>query len=375
MYEDSELIKLKDWDIFQGMQEESNIEDVIRRINCNGNNYYFYDTLNNTIDSYTLGLGDSDAEDIIIILQGPIKDIHFLQFTIRRYFMLYKSIRIIISTWVDKSHKEIESLREFKNVFPNLYLIENNSKEELSHLSDEKGTIRSVNLQIFSTKVAVKLAESLGCKYILKQRIDSIFGHHRFIDSLRVIHKTYREHLPPSQKGRIVVGSSGSYRYKAFTVPDHFSFGFIEDMKLMWDVPFRNTNKIDCPSTPLRSPSKLDRIPITNDIEIKYLYRLYEGHAPEPYILRNLFLKSGLTYSHDRFDSIRFLASSFVIYDSTALGYFWPKYGLTGPFSKHHSAFRTYNAIKNRPPISRFRWSEINFTDWLEYYSLISQSK
>ena len=140
----------------------------------------------------------------------------------------------------------------------------------------------------------------------------------------------------------------------------------------MWDLPFRTNEKNHFPVSKLRDRSDNDKMPIIDPIEVNYLRRLYQGHAPEPYILRNLLTKAGFKYSYDRYDSLLFLASTFIIYDSSALGFYWPKYGLTGPFSKHHSAYRLFNANKTSPPKSVFRWSEITFPDWLQYYALLS---
>ena len=78
MIDETGVRKLKGSDVLKGMREESEIEALLKAKSSNGESYFYYETLNNLRDLYTLGTGDSNSEDTIIVLQGPISDLSFL---------------------------------------------------------------------------------------------------------------------------------------------------------------------------------------------------------------------------------------------------------------------------------------------------------
>jgi hypothetical protein len=275
--------------------------------------------------------------------------------SIHRYRLVYPGITIIISTWVDTNQFYLDSIRTLLSHDPHLYLL-------VSDKPPCNGPANS-NLQIVSTLQGLRLARKLGLTYSLKCRTDQIFCQLSFLDQLITLHARFRTKVANLQLGRIVVGSMGSFRARPFSVSDFFSFGYTQDLILMWDLELDRDGSNPREVT-VRSPSKHDVRPMLTSDMTHLEFSISSTRGCEPYFVSKLLENSDYSYSHDWNDSENFLASCFIIADSCSLGQVWPKYGMTSSFSKYrcgHAWGETFAA-------SHYGMSEINFVNWLEFY-------
>lgn len=305
------------------------------------------------------GKPNNAVSNIGIVIQGGVTNdvaLKLIEHAVNRYKLSYPNCIIVISTWNNTEASYIDKLTKTVQRYRNTFLLLNKPPEYPGSAN--------ANMQIVSTLNGARFAEKQGAEYILKTRTDQVFGDFLFLDQLISLHKTFRAKLPESQKGRIVVGSMGSFRARPFCVSDFFSFGFTKDIISMWDL------ELDMPDHGprdiiIRDRSPDDKYPIA-DTDIDHLkYVTSDSRSGEGYFASNLLYRSGRSYSFDWKDSNDFLACCFIVADSCSLGLIWPKYGTTSSFSKYKSGHAWGSTFEK----SIHGMYEINFTKWLEYYT------
>ncbi|QNI83924.1 wavE lipopolysaccharide synthesis family protein [Synechococcus sp. PROS-7-1] len=321
-------------------------------------NLAVYDIFSTNFQYIVSGKPKNTSINAGIVIQGGVADsftLELVKLAVRRYKLTYSTCKIIISTW-DNINEEIkESLIAATHEHKDVFLILNQMPE---YTGPNNG-----NLQIVSTINGARFAKNLGVEYVLKTRTDQIFGEFLFLDQLLSLHRSFKARLPKSQKGRIVVGSMGTFRARPFCVSDFFSFGFTDDIILMWDLKLDDPNQ-----TPrdiiIRHRSINDELPFTeHDLE-HFRFVTSSSRAGEGYFASNILYKSGRNYSYDWKDSEEFIASCFIVADTSSLALIWPKYGMTSSFSKYKSGHAWGTTFEK----STYGMSEINFCKWLEFY-------
>ena len=274
-----------------------NLNDLLRNEYLQTGNLIVYDLFIGGDQHHFLGSPKNEISNIGIVIQGGIGDTFTLRMalkTIKRYKLSYPNSKIILSTWNSVNKEYLDSLNNCVREYNDVYVILN---EQPSYAGAGNG-----NLQILSTLNGAKFAQSLGVEYILKTRTDQFFADYMFIDQLLTLHKTFTERLPRSQKGRIVVGSMGSFRARPFCVGDFFSFGFTEDIITMWDLEL-DANGKNLRDIFIKERSGNEEKPMNEEDVCHLNYVSDKKRCGEGYFASNLLDKAGLSYSYDWKDS------------------------------------------------------------------------
>ncbi len=316
---------------------------------------YTWECVDNQIDSIIGGNYINSSENQGIIIQGGLDYPKLIEFSIQRYVKCCPNAQIILSTWSDSQNELIVYFANWFKTNSNLHLLLNNKPEYFGGAN--------TNLQIISTRSGIEYAKGCGCKFVLKHRTDMIFSDLRFLDTLSRLNNQFKEHVAESQIGRIIVGSTGTFKSRPFSVSDFFSYGHVEDMDLMWQLDLSSSDE-DKRNVDLKPPSLKDKNPIKGP-DVKLLkWSASDSKVGESYICSNLLKKSNYTYSHSWKDSRLFLASCFLIFDAHSLGLVWPKYGMTTSYYKYKSGHAWGDDFAK----STYGMQEISFVDWLDYY-------
>jgi len=291
-----------------------------------------------------------------IVIQGGIDNLDLILFILKRYVKLYPDSIIIVSTWNDIEPNILLTLEVYTSIYTNCHIV-------INHKPKFKGYGgMNTNLQIISAIAGIKKAKELGAKYVLKIRSDIVIGSLHFLSTLKNFHSFFSSNILPGQKGRIIVDSMNTYRCRPFSVSDHFSFGYISDMVLMWTLELPTSNET------MRNVSIIGRT--GNEFEPMSLDDAHHlGWSAKPmlmdeaYLVSSLMNASQISYTFDWVDSKKFLARGFIILDSILDLYFIKpnKTWATGS-----SKFR--NAAIPNFATSRFGQSEISFSEWLGWY-------
>jgi len=344
-------------------------EDLIRIFEkelVENNILWAWDYLDNERDSCLLGVKNNNSNEIwsnyAIIIQGPLENLNIVEMAIDRYFIFYPKINIIVSSWAETNYINIQKIKDKYGQKENFHII-------LSWTPEFRGYGgMNTNLQIISTIKGIRYAKHIKVKYVLKHRSDVVFGEPRFMHILNTHHRFFKDNIANGQKGRIIVGSMNSFRCRPFSISDHFSYGYIEDMELMWDLKLPNCN------SERRSVNELvitgqEKEPMVGSDLDHLMWSAKPVLMDEAYLVSNLMKGSGNLYTADWKDSKIFVASCFIVMDTSSLNIFWNKYG----WSISHSKYR-HKSISNFDD-SNYGQLEIGFHDWLEWYMMLDKSK
>jgi len=240
---------------------------------------------------------EQDYSHIGIVIQGPIvSEDNFTLNSALLYKKLFPSINIVVSTWIDTNKKDINLYRE-------------NQIEILLLERPKVSGSHNINFQIVSTLEGIKYLKDKNVKFICKTRTDQrIYSENSF---------RYLEHLiyqyPVENtitKGRIIEPSISICKYRPWSMTDMFQFGYLDDLKRMWDVGLddRNTSVKDY------SKKKNRVYDIVNDnIAEIYIHRMYSKNLREPFDIRY----------QDYYQALRGL---YIVIDKEELDLFWFKY-------------------------------------------------
>tara|TARA_B100000674_G_scaffold479293_1_gene477505 strand:- start:2676 stop:3713 length:1038 start_codon:yes stop_codon:yes gene_type:complete len=335
-----------------------NLDDFLRNEFSKTGTLCVYDTFSTNKQFNICGKPRNTVNDVAIVIQGGIADqftLNLIELAIYRYKLSYPNCIIVVSTWNNIDISSINTLTEKTRIYSNVFLLLNKPPE---YAGSANG-----NMQIVSTLNGAKFAKRQGAQYVLKTRTDQLFGDFLFLDQLITLHNTFKEKLPESQQGRIIVGSMGTFQARPFCVSDFFSFGFVDDIISMWDLELDTLNQRSRDIF-IRDRSPDDKRPMANTDVDHFNYVTGESRCGEGYFTSNVLYNSGRCYSYDWKDSENFLASCFIVADSCSLGLIWPKYGMTSSFGKYKSGHAWGTTFEK----STHGMYEINFTKWLEFY-------
>ncbi len=252
--------------------------------------------------------GERNTEDALcaIVIQGPIrKEDNFTLETVKFYKRNYPATTVFLSTWTDEDISAFEVLKD-----KNFKIIQS--------VKPYPGS-GNINLQIFSTKVAIDWAIRMGLTYILKTRTDErMYG----TDSLKFMQnmlKCFPVLRSNNQHQRIITTNAGSTIHP-YHFSDLFMFGEAFDMELYWsaelimDRSFK-PNKFFC----------------------------------EAYLFAEFMRSTGWDYRDTKEDYNAFLGDRCIILDNESVDVYWPKY----------TPYREYRIRNYNYPI------EFTFKKWL----------
>lgn len=325
----------------------SMLDDLFKSIS-NGKEYYYYGVINQAINKdnsiqYNLS-------QIAIVLQGQIKyEDSFTEKTIRNYRFLYPNTPIIVSTWKGEVTNSFHKICEELNVI----IIEN-------EYPDSQG-FWHVNYQIRSSLSGIEYAkQNLNVQYIFKTRTDQRFYKRDFLQYLYNLHRIYNK---PNENRIIFLNST--YMYIPFYVCDYISFGFLNDIYNLYNIPYEN-GECDSFSSHLQENRKL----ITKERDIEYLgmeefnsrvkenlFQNIKGLCvPEMYIAFSYYKKyinhKACLEDINIYDSyFKFIKSNMIIVDERDLYMYWPKY--------QYRAYRDINYDMYHFGLDHARWLDI----------------
>ena len=171
--------------------------------------------------------------DTAIVMQGPVRwfnelsrqaGTEFTFETLRQYRTNYPNAPIILSTWDDECTAEVRNWCRRWSI------------ELVAQKSPPNCGISNMNLQMASSAMGVRHAESLGASFTLKTRTDQRIGNDRLLEflhsALRVFPALEGTFL---QEQRIVALSFNTFLYRLSGVSDMFTFGTTHDVATYWN--------------------------------------------------------------------------------------------------------------------------------------------
>lgn len=282
-------------------------------------------------DKRNVSLPKYDFSDAAIVLQGPIVyENNYTAKTAKLYRSLYPNAPIVISTWTGEATDDFrKACRE-----NTIVLIESVLPKKAFPW------ITTVNFQIESSYQGIKyIRENTDAKFVLKTRCDQRFNRPDFLLHMKNTLATFAP-LGDKLKQRLIVpGDFNGGFVVPFNVCDYFSFGTIDDMTKLYDIPhdtvgvgiyhwihrktFRRLFKIIGRygfwlREPVKHPRKLKKFNLTMSkfytSELYIIKKFYETHiAPiEPDKILETYHK--------------FLRDYLIVMDNDALLFDWPKY-------------------------------------------------
>lgn len=268
----------------------------------------------------------TQLNDVCIIIQGPLDNIDFVLQSIQLYRRYYPDTTVIVSSWLKykKAHKVRILSAGGTPVF---------SREPIL-----AGQL-NINMQIVSTRVALKLAQRMRCTYVVKSRSDQRFYNPNAIEYLSWLS---REFITGSKapRERILIPGFNTTRYRYGSFGDMFQFGHINDLVSYWGLA------LDCRTGDLRGDAKKN-----GKYSLEYSAQI---EITEAYLGRNYMKLLGVDAFPDLNAYWKCLAENFVVFDHTAIDLYWNKYQSIDNFISETPAFR-----KDR------MYEKIDFTEWL----------
>lgn len=320
--------------------------------------YFTFDITNNNQELFIGSCPQKQYSNTAIVIQGTFRMRSASLFCLKRLLLTCPESPIIVSTWTDEHMSILTELKNMSGCDPRLHVIIND-KPKQCYLS---------NLQIKSTLAGLRFAEKIGCEYALKIRSDIILKYPRPLEYLHSLYHSFSQRCSPSQRGRILIGSSGTFRGRLFSPSDFMSFAHIKDLLLMWELKLAEE-----PQEKFYSGLRQAEEPFSNEVakSDSTYHTPFTGPenvglmGAEPYIASNIIAKNPYVRYNTLSDYEKLLATSFLIFDSSSLGAIWLKYNYCGPLSK----YRTGHSWGASTSYTSFKLAEYSFADWLSLFN------
>ena len=167
-----------------------------------------------------------DFDDTAIVIQGPIEYTNnFTAETLKLYRSIYPNAPIILSTWTDGA------TNSFRRV------CKENSVVLLESEPPKFPKPGNMNLQLKSSLEGVRyVKENTSAKFVLKTRTDQRINYLNFLVHFKNLLKTF----PPKGdklRERIIFLGSALTKNFPFHPHDFLSFGHVEDIFKLYDIP------------------------------------------------------------------------------------------------------------------------------------------
>ena len=228
-----------------------------------------------------------------IVMQGPIiVQNHFTYETLRLYKYVYPNIFIVLSTWRNENVEELDLIRTL-----GIEIIENDKPVFAG--------IGNINMQICSTTTGIKRAVENKAAYILKTRTDiRLCKNIDFLYFFTLRTKQFDEYRDPKLQARLVIFNINMFLPRLYSICDLTMFGHTKDMLTYWDVPFDEMTKFDSFT----------------------FEELYQTNLGEFYYANNFFKKVNFITEAKESAYFDALIKYFNITDVEELDLFWYKY-------------------------------------------------
>lgn len=245
-----------------------------------------------------------------ILVQGPVLEKRdFTLETIRLYKKIFKNEIIILSTWNDAPKDIIEKIE----------------KENIKIVFSEKPKVsgyKNLNYQLISTQKGIEEAQKLNARYIIKTRTDQRFYNPNTIGFLHSLLKIFpsNSNYPP-QKEKIIAINQGTSKYKKYHLCDQFQFGYIEDVKKIWNIELLKDNQ--------------------------------ELESTENYVFKKYLSGIGWNIKNTEKDSLSAYGNLCIIIDRQMIDWYWYKY-------TRHREFRKLDY--------KYKVHDLSFSEWIQIY-------
>ena len=168
-----------------------------------------------------------DFDDTAIVIQGPIAyDNNYTVETFKLYRSIYPNAPVIASTWKGEATNSFR--HECKK--NSIVLLENDPPKNPCY--------GNVAMQLTSSLQGVRyVKENTSAKFVLKTRTDQRINYFNFLVYFKNLLKTF----PPKGdklKQRIIFLGGFAARINPFSPQDFLSFGHVEDISKLYDIPF-----------------------------------------------------------------------------------------------------------------------------------------
>lgn len=271
---------------------------------------------------------EKDYSHIGVVIQGPVLDEDdFTLNTALLYKKLFKNIKIVISTWNDT---KIDIVKKFHSHGIEVLLLDK-PKVTGSH---------NINFQIISTLEGIKYFEQKNVQFVCKTRSDQRVYAANSFQYLEKLLSLYPSNSKIA-KGRVVEPALSVCKYRVWSMTDMFQFGYLEDLRRMWDVP-------------------LDARMQTAQEYVTKRYTIFDmvsDNIAEIYIHRYYAKSSGLDddISYEKYYMA--IKDLFIVIDKEILDLYWHKYEAV-----------EYGLAANPLYQQNQLLSRINHIDWLSLY-------
>jgi hypothetical protein len=269
----------------------------------------------------------------VIVFQGPVFD-EFTIETIQLYRKSYPELKIIVSTWKGLSSSATLRLRELK--------VDVILSDDVEHSYDNQ------NRMIHSSLAGLRLAKlyAKDC-FVIKQRCDQRLTQHGWLSYIESLILTFPSNNWGASRYRIGSLSSCSGKLRPFMLGDQFQFGHIDDMIMLWDVPF-----------------------IENGIQELFNYFGFSGYLKngfgikaDNYLLGHYIKKNNKKLDFSLTDSIQFWSEKGIVADAHSVGFFWARKELSKKLEVVYDNNPFNGSLSNNSGSS-----PMTFSNWLQIY-------
>ncbi|WP_269622119.1 hypothetical protein [Prochlorococcus marinus] len=267
------------------------------------------------------------TNDVAILMRGPIvEEDDFTINTLKYYRSIYPEAPIYLSTWDHCLQNNLQSLKKI-----NINIISSQYRKPSTGFGN-------MNLQIIGNKNGMVNIIKHNIKYTLTTRTDQRFYSYNVLKYLKEIHALFDDYSNDNnekdlQIKRLIGLSFNTFLYRIYGLSDMFLFGLSNDVHNYWDSDYDK------------------RIFKEMDLEIQTQKEWSEQRIYECYFMTEFLKRNGHQITWRLDDYWKILRERFIIIDSSALDFFWPKYS--------HLEERWKNYNKN------ILFKEITNSDWL----------
>ena len=167
-----------------------------------------------SINDFKLVTTHQPEEKCAVIITGAISDINFLITSIKLYKIIFPDCMIIVSTWSSSKKNDIEKIQS-----ENIEIILNDQPKVFAPLT--------LTYQMKNASEAIKIAEKNNCKFVLKTRTDWRIYKQNSMAFLLGLWKTFKIKNNDITKGRLIVTSMTTHKYRIYGLTDTIIFGHI----------------------------------------------------------------------------------------------------------------------------------------------------
>lgn len=291
----------------------------------------------------TIPMGKAEwKSQTAIVLQGPVeKKDDFTYETVKLYKKIFCTEEIIISTW---DNLEKEDVAKFESIGCHVVL---------SAYPNSSGR-GNVNYQIVSSYAGIRKAKELGCKYVIKSRIDQRITKTNIVDYMRNLIEKFKPENEIQESRLVILQGSTGCMFLPYYIADFLYFGHVNEMLRLFSCDLQEIH--------FKSRDEINKA----DLEISKKYKIGEAlHycAPQNYIMENYALKLGRKPDGSVEEYWDFIKCCVLPISVSQLGLVWRKYN-NNIFENLWT--QDYHFVDNEKLLLTYNWT---FENWFNLYS------